>query len=106
MVREEWDEGSHRRARQLSRRIPAWPVKSKRNDPQRINDTVAVLVEMESSCVLDMVENDRSYTLEETGEILQVTRERARQIEVKGLLTIRRDGEAVHILGELGGRAC
>jgi hypothetical protein len=40
------------------------------------------------SCVLDMAEAGE-LTLEETGEILNFTRERARQIEVRALLRLR-----------------
>ena len=42
-----------------------------------------------SNCVLDIVENGNSFTLEETGDILNITRERVRQIESKALLRIK-----------------
>jgi DNA-directed RNA polymerase sigma subunit (sigma70/sigma32) len=58
----------------------------------------------EETCVLHMVREDRSYTLEETGEILEVTRERVRQIEVMGLVKIKRnkdESEEVEKLREM-----
>jgi len=36
-----------------------------------------------NNCILDLVENGRTYTLEETGDMLNITRERVRQIESK-----------------------
>ena len=39
----------------------------------------------ESNCLLDLVENGKTYTLEETGDLLNITRERVRQIESKAL---------------------
>lgn len=42
-----------------------------------------------SNCVLDIVEDGNSFTLEETGDILNITRERVRQIESKALRRIK-----------------
>lgn len=44
--------------------------------------------EIEESCSLDVAERD-GMTLEEVGAILNLTRERIRQIEVRGLLKLR-----------------
>ncbi len=57
-----------------------------------------VLAELESgrpTCLLDLVdENCDGMTLEETGDILHITRERVRQIEVKALVAIRSEDTA------------
>lgn len=50
--------------------------------------------EMEVSCALDVAERG-GITLEEVGEILNLTRERIRQVEVKGLAKLRESGEEV-----------
>lgn len=44
--------------------------------------------EMESTCALDVADRG-GITLEEVGEILNLTRERIRQVEVKGLQKLR-----------------
>jgi len=44
--------------------------------------------EMEATCALDVAERG-GITLEEVGEILNLTRERIRQVEVKGLQKLR-----------------
>lgn len=41
------------------------------------------------TCVLDAVEGGRNHTLEETGTLLNVTRERIRQIEVSSVRKMR-----------------
>jgi len=44
--------------------------------------------EMEETCALDVAERG-GITLEEVGEILNLTRERIRQVEVRGLLKLK-----------------
>jgi hypothetical protein len=44
--------------------------------------------EMEQTCALDVAERG-GITLEEVGEILNLTRERIRQVEVRGLLKLK-----------------
>jgi len=41
--------------------------------------------EMTASCVLDVVEQEGAVTLERAGELMNVTRERMRQIEARAL---------------------
>lgn len=47
--------------------------------------------ELQHSCALD-VANTGGITLEEVGEILNLTRERIRQVEVRGLLKLKEEG--------------
>ena len=47
--------------------------------------------ELEHSCALD-VANQGGITLEEVGEILNLTRERIRQVEVRGLMKLKDAG--------------
>jgi hypothetical protein len=47
--------------------------------------------ELEASCSLDIADGG-ALTLEEMGERIQVTRERARQLEVRALLSLRNAG--------------
>lgn len=47
--------------------------------------------ELRETCALDVAERG-GVTLEEVGEIMNLTRERIRQIEVRGLLAIKRSG--------------
>ena len=47
--------------------------------------------ELQHSCALD-VANTGGITLEEVGEILNLTRERIRQVEVRGLLMLKEEG--------------
>ena len=49
--------------------------------------------ELAHTCALDVAEHG-SKTLEEIGEITNLTRERVRQVEVRGLLALR--GRAIH----------
>ena len=49
--------------------------------------------ELERSCALDVAQ-EGGITLEEVGEILNLTRERIRQVEVRGLLKLREAGGA------------
>lgn len=48
-------------------------------------------MDLAESCALDRAELG-SITLEEVGLITNLTRERVRQLEVRGLLKLRRDG--------------
>lgn len=48
--------------------------------------------EMKETCALDVADRG-GITLEEVGEILNLTRERIRQVEVRGLLRLKMDGE-------------
>lgn len=48
--------------------------------------------ELTASCALDVASRD-GITLEEVGEILNLTRERIRQVEVDGLLRLRASGD-------------
>lgn len=47
--------------------------------------------ELQHSCALDVAEQG-GITLEEVGEILNLTRERIRQVEVRGLLKLKEGG--------------
>jgi hypothetical protein len=48
--------------------------------------------EMQETCALDVAERG-GITLEEVGEIMNLTRERIRQVEVRGLLKLRMSAE-------------
>ena len=48
--------------------------------------------EMAETCSLDVADRG-GITLEEVGDILNLTRERIRQVEVRGLLKLKMDGE-------------
>ena len=50
------------------------------------------IAEMKDTCSLDVADRG-GITLEEVGEILNLTRERIRQVEVRGLLKLKMDGE-------------
>ena len=52
------------------------------------NDPLKVPAEF--SCALDIVEKYGNLTLEQIGDIWQVSRERIRQIEADGLVKLRR----------------
>lgn len=56
--------------------------------------------ELQHSCALDVAEQG-GITLEEVGEILNLTRERIRQVEVRGLMRLREEG-GEELLGYLG----
>lgn len=47
--------------------------------------------ELRDTCALDVAERGGA-TLEDVGQILNLTRERIRQLEVRGLLKLKRDG--------------
>jgi DNA-directed RNA polymerase sigma subunit (sigma70/sigma32) len=46
--------------------------------------------DMRESCALDVAEQRFGITLEEIGALLGLTRERIRQVEVRGLLLLRK----------------
>lgn len=46
--------------------------------------------ELEDSCVLDIIDKEEEITLEETGNRLNLTRERIRQIEKNAVSKIKR----------------
>ncbi len=48
------------------------------------------ITKMKSSCVLDMVDKYREMTLEQVGQVLNLTRERIRQIEEKAITRVRK----------------
>ncbi len=54
--------------------------------------------EMEDTCALDVADRG-GITLEEVGEIMNLTRERIRQVELRGLQKLRQDQDA-HCLEE------
>jgi hypothetical protein len=54
----------------------------------KVNFPDAEVWELEHSCALD-VAGQGGITLEEVGEILYLTRERIRQVEVRGLIKVR-----------------
>jgi hypothetical protein len=55
--------------------------------------------ELEHTCALDVAQ-DGSLTLEEVGQIMNLTRERTRQIEVRGLINLRRSPRALSLTGD------
>src|SRR5205814_4598170 len=48
--------------------------------------------ELKESCALDVADRG-GITLEEVGDLLNLTRERIRQVEVRGLLKLKLEGE-------------
>ena len=52
--------------------------------------------QLRDTCALDIADRG-GITLEEVGEILNLTRERIRQVEVRGLLKLKMAGVAVGI---------
>lgn len=46
--------------------------------------------QMKQSCVLDVVDAEGAVTLERAGEVMNVTRERTRQVEAKAVVKFRR----------------
>ncbi len=89
MVRDH-SQGSRQRGKQNSRRLPVWPRKTRKSDDaRRCDEIVELLKDLKHSCILKMVDDERKHTLEQTGEILNVTRERVRQIETIAFNRIR-----------------
>lgn len=91
MQKEEMATGARSRRRQTSRRMGSFPVwrSTKRNGAALEEAVLAELDNDRPTCVLDLVADGVEHTLEETGEHLNITRERVRQIEVKALVSIR-----------------
>jgi len=56
--------------------------------------------ELDETCSLDIAEREQGITLEEVGKVMNLTRERVRQVEVSGLAKIRVGGP----LGTTGGQ--
>lgn len=69
----------------------------------KVNFPTKEVWELEQSCALDVAKQG-GITLEEVGEILNLTRERIRQVEVRGLMKLREAGgeELVHYLAAQG----
>ena len=57
--------------------------------------------EMRHTCALD-VADENGITLEEVGEIMNLTRERIRQVEVRGLTKLKISSPSPDELGTLG----
>ena len=57
----------------------------------KVNFTDLEVWEMTETCALDIADRG-GITLEEVGEILNLTRERIRQVEVRGLLRLKMEG--------------
>jgi hypothetical protein len=55
--------------------------------------------DMGETCALDVADRN-GITLEEVGEIMNLTRERIRQVEVRGLLKLRTESTAISELGK------
>jgi hypothetical protein len=54
--------------------------------------------EMGETCALDVADRN-GITLEEVGEIMNLTRERIRQVEVRGLVKLRTESSTINELG-------
>lgn len=86
--------GGRRRDRNATRRLP---VVRERHTDGCFGDSTDKVMEAfdraadlgEPTCVLDMVVDGTSYTLEEVGDFFSLTRERVRQVEVAALAKIR-----------------
>ena len=55
--------------------------------------------ELKDSCSLDVADRG-GITLEEVGQIMNLTHERIRQVEVRGLLAIKRSAHVVGLAGD------
>lgn len=90
---ERTDDRRRRRTKQKSRRLPVWrQAARKADDDRRCDEIVDLLEKSERTCLLAMVGGQRSYTLEETGKILNVSRERVRQVELVAFEKMREHG--------------
>jgi hypothetical protein len=65
-------------------------------EPVLIANTCKNPENMEHSCVLDLVENNKAYTLEYIGGLLGIVRERVRQLEDKALARAKENAEKKH----------
>ncbi len=98
--------GGSRDRRNLTRKLPNL---AERQSYGRAAEVEAALLEAldqaaaddAPTCVLDAVRDGQNYTLEEVGDLLSVTRERVRQIEIGALKQIRDTrGRAVAALAD------
>lgn len=74
------------------RHLPTWATKTDHSEA-RIDEIVEVLEASADSCVLHIVRGDKASTLEVIGEVLNVSRERIRQIEERALMQLRADAD-------------
>lgn len=89
-----------RRARTVQRKVGVVSIKSYTTRKQKATLKIAEESVLEAlremlehgephSCLADAIGDGKSYTLEEVGEYLNLTRERVRQIEVRALVYLR-----------------
>lgn len=84
------------RRRQLARRVGVFRL-SRGGSREAERAEAAIIEALEAgrpTCVLDLVDGGEAHTLDETGELLNISRERVRQIEVKALIAIRNERSA------------
>lgn len=86
--------GSRGRSRNVERRLPIIGARTSSRYEELFESNLKLLIKDianigGSNCLLDLVENGKTHTLEETGDLLNITRERVRQIEAKALKRIR-----------------
>lgn len=82
------------RPKNLTRKAPVLPMKAGSFRFGEATDQVMeafdrAAEEDEPTCVLDMIGEGESHTLEDTGDFFSLTRERMRQIEVKAIMKAR-----------------
>lgn len=78
-----------RRKFSLRKDFEGWRQREPRADDEERSDEISdALVTMEHSCVLDLTDEKDYLTLDDVGEVMCLTRERARQIEAMGLRKI------------------
>lgn len=83
-----------RRAKNVERRLPIIGARPSQHHNDLFVSNLERLIEdidtiEANNCLLDLVENGRTFTLEQTGDLLNITRERVRQIEAKALKRAR-----------------
>ena len=105
------DDMPRRRSECLKRKRPCpwarckhhfiWLVWHKLRD--RSDDEITdCITKIKHSCVLDIVDNYREMTLEQIGQLLNLTRERVRQIEEKAIRRVQKPTkERAPILADL-----